>query len=671
MTATQQAITTEIRVAETRIKVFISYSRADKAFASELVLGLAACGFAPYIDRQDIAPGEDWEKRLAGLITEADSIVYIVSPDSLASENCALELQQAVALRKRILPVVWRPIDDALAAPELKRLNYIFFAGEGRTFATGLSELANALRTDIDWIREHTRLAELGSRWSARGRAADMLLRGADIDAANKWLADKPITAPPVTDDQADFIKASSDARIEAERRRKRAQAGLLTAVSGVAVVFAGLAALAGWQWYSTEQQRAAKEIARGEAQAAQAIAETERDKARSANLRLEADVWLRTAPSNTGYYVVDSGWYPVVGNYSGAIVRVTREGGGHATWLQTGFIIDGGLIHPRYAKEPLLVLYAEQPMLSARPLKWQPPQGTTPADTVPAMSDVDQKIFEQLQRDAAARRKEAELAAAAAGRPPAQESVPASAPAAVSVSTGVSRPPGVAPRSPDDTLASGDPKLVQRYELSGQPEPGPEVISVIFPALTPKDASARSPDVALTASERVWQTPAQLGGERPFQIWRLNAPPPFGWRAIAQGDIDCQAFGPLPAERTVAMLSIALPQQDGATEDGPAPNALALNISQLLSRDTAQSITYTHSTNKASGGSPVFDLETGKVFAVHVSSSPNLTGPRQGLRTGEGYSFRHLLDMARSSIDNPQLGPVCEQADAPASPSR
>jgi hypothetical protein len=649
MTATQQAGTPEIRVAETRIKVFISYSRADKAFASELVLGLAACGFAPYIDRQDIAPGEDWEKRLAGLITEADSIVYIVSPDSLASENCALELQQAVALRKRILPVVWRPIDDALAAPELKRLNYIFFAGEGRTFATGLSELANALRTDIDWIREHTRLAELGSRWSARGRAADMLLRGADIDAANKWLADKPITAPPVTDDQADFIKASSDARIEAERRRKRAQAGLLTAVSGVAVVFAGLAALAGWQWYSTEQQRAAKEVARGEAQAAQAIAETERDKVRSANLRLEAEVWLRTAPSNTGYYVVDSGWYPVVGNYSGAIVRVTREGGGHATWLQTGFIIDGGLIHPRYAKEPLLVLYAEQPTLTARPLKWQPPQGTTPADTLPAMSDVDQKIFEQLERNAAARRKEAELAAAAAA----------------------SRPPGVAPRSPDDTLTAGDPKLVQRYELSGEPEPGPEVITVEFPALTPKDGLSRGPSVKLTASERVWQTPVQLGGERPFQIWRLNAPPPFGWRAITQSDIDCQAFGPVSDERTVAMLSIIFATENGLEDDGPAHSALALNISQLLSRETAQSITYTHSTSRVSGGSPVFDLQTGKMFAVHVSSSPNFTGPRKGLRTGEGYSFRHLLDMARAGIEDPQLGPVCEQAAAPASPSR
>lgn len=643
MTATQTA-----EQVETRIKVFISYSRADKAFASELVLGLAACGFAPYIDRQDIAPGEDWEKRLAGLISEADSIVYIASPDSLASENCALELRQAIALRKRILPVVWRPIDDAMAPPEMKRLNYIFFAGEGRTFATGLSELANALRTDINWIREHTRLAELGGRWAARGRMPDMLLRGNDIDAANQWLADKPITAPAVTDDQADFIKASSDARAEAERRRKRARAGLLTAVSASAVVFAGLAGLAGWQWYNTEQQRAAKEVERGKAVEARANLQLETDKVKSANLRLNAEVWLRTAPSKNGYYVVDSGWYPVTANYSGAIVRVTREGGGHGTWLQTGFIIDGGLIHPRYDKEPLLVLYAEQPMLSARPLKWQPQQGTTPADTAPAMSDVDRKILAQQRWEEEERQRRAALDAPQPPQVIAPPPEPANVPAPVRASTGAGRPPGAAPRSPEDTLTADDPKLVQRFELSAEAKAEPKTIGVAFPVLKAEGAP-------LTASEMVWQTPAQLGGEQPFQIWRLSAPPPFGWRAIAQADIDCQPFGPVLGERTVAMLSIAIP-----AEAGPSPNALALNISQLLTRDMAQEITYTHSTNRASGGSPVFDLATGKVFAVHVSSSPNLSGPRKGMRTGEGYSLRHLLDMARASIKDAQLGPVC-----------
>ena len=299
--------------AERRIKVFVSYSRADKAFASDLVLGLAACGFAPYIDRQDIAPGEDWERRLAGLIAEADSIVYIVSPDSLASKNCAIELQQGLELRKRILPVVWRPIDDAQASPDLKRLNYIFFSGEGRTFAAGLNALAEALRTDIDWIREHTRLAELAGRWRARGHGADLLLRGGDIDAALTWQAGKPITAPAITDDQADFIKASTDARAEAERRAKRARAGLLTAVSAAAVVFAGLAGVAGLAWYKADQERKDKEAARASVQRALTELEVKTTEVRSANLRLGADVWLRTAPSDTGYYVVDSGWYPVV----------------------------------------------------------------------------------------------------------------------------------------------------------------------------------------------------------------------------------------------------------------------------------------------------------------------------------------------------------------------
>jgi hypothetical protein len=100
-------------------------------------------------------------------------------------------------------------------------------------------------------------------------------------------------------------------------------------------------------------------------------------------------------------------------------------------------------------------------------------------------------------------------------------------------------------------------------------------------------------------------------------------------------------------------MLGIAIP-----AEGGPTPKALALNISQLLDRTTPQAIHYTHSTNRASGGAPVFDLSTGDVFAVHVSSAPDPDRP--GFRRGEGYSFRHLLDMARAGMEDAQLGPVC-----------
>jgi hypothetical protein len=43
-----------------KLRVFISYSRKDEDFAQELLVGLQIAGFEPYLDRHDIAPGEDW-----------------------------------------------------------------------------------------------------------------------------------------------------------------------------------------------------------------------------------------------------------------------------------------------------------------------------------------------------------------------------------------------------------------------------------------------------------------------------------------------------------------------------------------------------------------------------------------------------------------------------------
>jgi TIR domain len=49
-----------------KLEVFISYSRKDSvAFADELVAGLELAGFAPFLDRHDIAAGEDWKRASA------------------------------------------------------------------------------------------------------------------------------------------------------------------------------------------------------------------------------------------------------------------------------------------------------------------------------------------------------------------------------------------------------------------------------------------------------------------------------------------------------------------------------------------------------------------------------------------------------------------------------
>src|SRR5262245_55897798 len=144
-----------------KLKVFISYSRRDSAaFADELMAGREVAGFAPFLDRHDIAAGEDWEARLGGLIAQSDTVVFVVSPEAVKSERCVWEVDRAIELSKRLLPVIFKPVPEHDIPEKLSRLQFVRF-NEGRGITRPLAELAEALRQDLDWIREHTRLGKL------------------------------------------------------------------------------------------------------------------------------------------------------------------------------------------------------------------------------------------------------------------------------------------------------------------------------------------------------------------------------------------------------------------------------------------------------------------------------------------------------------------------------
>ena len=142
-------------------KVFISYSRRDSSeFAEELVTGLELAGFAPFLDRHDIAVGEEWEARLGRLIQQADTVVYVISPEAVKSERCGWEVDRALVQSKRIMPVIFKPVPESEIPEQLRRRQFVRFdIGPGIT--KPLTQLANAVRQDIDWICQHTRLAEL------------------------------------------------------------------------------------------------------------------------------------------------------------------------------------------------------------------------------------------------------------------------------------------------------------------------------------------------------------------------------------------------------------------------------------------------------------------------------------------------------------------------------
>src|SRR5690349_7950247 len=121
-------------MAADRLTVFVSYSRGDAAFADEIEAGLEYDGgFDVLLDRHDIHEGEDWKRRLAALIAQADTVVFVLSPRSAASPICRWEVDYATSLSKRIVPIQAAPLGDVAPPPALAALNYVRF-DEGRSF---------------------------------------------------------------------------------------------------------------------------------------------------------------------------------------------------------------------------------------------------------------------------------------------------------------------------------------------------------------------------------------------------------------------------------------------------------------------------------------------------------------------------------------------------------
>jgi TPR repeat protein len=216
-----------------KLRVFISYSRDDLKFADQLDAALNAYGFECIIDRHGISGGEEWKRRLGNMISEADTVVFVLSPSSARSEICAWEVEEAARLGKRILPVNCRPLEGASPPPRLRERNYIFFHADPKAapdagFGTGLASLVAALNTDLDWLREHTRYLQRATEWNAVGRPPNRLLSGDDIAEAKTWAARRPKNAPEPTALHLDFIRASeeeAEARSSAQRKQLDAMA--------------------------------------------------------------------------------------------------------------------------------------------------------------------------------------------------------------------------------------------------------------------------------------------------------------------------------------------------------------------------------------------------------------------------------------------------------------
>ncbi|NEP00543.1 MAG: TIR domain-containing protein [Symploca sp. SIO2E9] len=198
-------------------EAFISYGRADsKAFAIKLQAHLEQLGVKVWFDFNDIPLAVDFQNQIDDGIEKASHFLFIISPHSVNSPYCGKEIDLAIKLNKRIIPLLhvmqisqetWQQrnqkgtVEDWEAYKHkglhdsyqnmhqtLRKLNWVFFQEDKNDFDQSLADLIKLLGTHTDYVASHTRFLVKALEWERNQKQTSYLLIGEERQQAEAWL---------------------------------------------------------------------------------------------------------------------------------------------------------------------------------------------------------------------------------------------------------------------------------------------------------------------------------------------------------------------------------------------------------------------------------------------------------------------------------------------------
>lgn len=204
-------------------QIFISYSRKDQEAAEIIVAALTNYNFTPWIDRNDIPKGEQFEREIYHGISKSIALLFLLSPDSIESEWCKKEIDFAVKNGKRIIPIVVKDVSREHIYPEVAHRNWIMCRPGQDSINQSTEEIRIALQTNYEWLKYHTNTQNKALDWEQK-KDPSRLLRGKELKEAEEGFALLENADPKPTTLQRRFLLES---RQDEEKRKTRWIVGL------------------------------------------------------------------------------------------------------------------------------------------------------------------------------------------------------------------------------------------------------------------------------------------------------------------------------------------------------------------------------------------------------------------------------------------------------------
>src|SRR5262249_39363931 len=151
----------------------------------------------------------DFLREITDSIDAANYFLFVLSPNSIASDYCLAELERAEQGGKILVPVIREDVASNLVPEELRRLNWIFLRATD-SFDGNYQQLLNALQTaDQAYVHLHTRLLVRAHEWQEKNHNTSFVLRGKDLNDAEKWRDSSNGKHPIPTPLHIEYINAS------------------------------------------------------------------------------------------------------------------------------------------------------------------------------------------------------------------------------------------------------------------------------------------------------------------------------------------------------------------------------------------------------------------------------------------------------------------------------
>jgi len=175
-------------------EAFICQAPEDHDIAINIANNLMRKSFTIWIRNEEMTEDDERIKKvIRNGIEEADNFIFIISPDSVHAERRVEELDYAVSLNKRIIPLLAEETEISSIPQSIRHLKLIDFSTPNNSnyyinkFNTGFNQLLGILYEHQHYYEQHKYLLVQALHWQRQNENPAILIKGFQYQNARTW----------------------------------------------------------------------------------------------------------------------------------------------------------------------------------------------------------------------------------------------------------------------------------------------------------------------------------------------------------------------------------------------------------------------------------------------------------------------------------------------------